>query len=249
MTPFLLVTDLDNTLVGDDAALAELNRQLDCHRKEYGSQLVYSTGRSVTLYRQLTTEKSLLEPDALILSVGTEVYLQGSEAPNPEWADRLSQNWDRDLVVATAAHFADLASQPNSEQRPFKVSYFLTAEAAVDVLPQLDTALKERGLDIQLIYSGGVDLDILPRQANKGQAMTFLRETLGISPNQTIACGDSGNDLAMFADRPERGIIVGNAMPELLEWHYANPNRDRYLAKAFCAGGILEGLRYFGFLY
>lgn len=248
MIPFLLITDLDNTLVGDDAALAELNRQLDFHRQEYDSQLVYSTGRSVTRYRQLKAEKPLLEPDALILSVGTEIYLNGSDSPNPQWADVLSQNWDRDLVVATATHFADLASQPNSEQRPFKVSYFLTEEAAVEVLPQLDVALQERGLDIQLIYSGGMDLDILPRQANKGKAMTFLRETLGISPKQTIACGDSGNDLAMFADRLERGIIVGNAMPELLEWHYANPNGDRYLAKAHCAGGILEGLQHFGFL-
>ncbi len=248
MIPFLLITDLDNTLVGDDAALAELNRQLDYHRKEYGSQLVYSTGRSVTLYRRLTTEKPLLEPDALILSVGTEVYLQGSDTPNAEWADRLSQNWDRELVIATAAHFADLTSQPDSEQRPFKVSYFLTEAVAGEVIPQLEALLKAQGLDVQLIYSGGLDLDILPREANKGRAMTFLRETLGINPSQTVACGDSGNDLAMFADRPERGIIVGNAMPELLEWHYANPNGDRYLAQAHCAGGILEGLQHFGFL-
>lgn len=248
MIPFLLVTDLDNTLVGDDAALVELNRQLDVHRREYGSQLVYSTGRSITRYLQLKTEQPLLEPDALILSVGTEVYLDGSTAPNPQWSTLLSQNWDRDLVVAIAAHFADLTAQPDSEQRPFKVSYFLTEAAAGEVIPQLDALLQARGLDVQLIYSGGLDLDILPRQANKGKAMAFLRETLGISPSQTIACGDSGNDLAMFVDRPERGIIVGNAMPELLEWHYAHPNGDRYLAKASCAGGILEGLQHFGFL-
>jgi sucrose-6F-phosphate phosphohydrolase len=248
MIPFLLITDLDNTLVGDDIALVELNRRLEIHRKEYGSQLVYSTGRSVTLYRQLTTEKSLLEPDALILSVGTEVYLHGSETPQAEWSDLLAQNWDRELVVATAAHFADLSPQSNSEQRPFKVSFFLPRAVAEDLIPQLERSLTDQGLDVQLIYSGGLDLDILPRQANKGKAMAFLRETLGISPTQTVACGDSGNDLAMFADRPERGIIVGNAMPELLSWHHANPNGDRYLAKAHCAGGILEGLQHFGFL-
>jgi sucrose-6-phosphatase len=248
MIPFLLVTDLDNTLVGDDVALEALNSQLEIHRQTYGSQLVYSTGRSVTLYRQLTTEKPLLEPDALILSVGTEVYLQGSDIPNAEWSDCLSQNWNRDQVVATAAHFADLSPQPNSEQRPFKVSFFLPEAAAASVIPELEALLKARELEVQLIYSGGLDLDILPRRANKGQAMAFLREKLGINPKQTIACGDSGNDLAMFADRPERGIIVGNAMPELLEWHHANPNGDRYLAKAPCAGGILEGLHHFGFL-
>jgi len=41
--PFLFVTDLDNTLVGDDQALAELNRQLSQHRTEHGTKIVYAT--------------------------------------------------------------------------------------------------------------------------------------------------------------------------------------------------------------
>lgn len=245
---FLLVTDLDNTLVGDDQALAVLNQHLSRHRQEFGTTIAYSTGRSPALYRQLTMEKSLLMPDFLILSVGTEIYLADQDTPDAGWSNALAQNWDRDQVVAIAAHFADLMPQPDTEQRPFKVSYFLTPTAAEDVIPQLEAQLQAQGLDVQLIYSGGMDLDILPRRANKGQAMTFLREYLGIAPEYTIASGDSGNDLSMFCDRPERGIIVGNAMPELLNWHHANPNPGRYLAKAQCAGGILEGLQYFGFL-
>ncbi len=247
MNPFLFVTDLDNTLVGDDAAMAELNRRLERHRNEYSTQIVYSTGRSLVLYRQLTTEKPLLEPDVLISGVGTEIYYGNSDTPDPVWAEKLSQRWDRDEVVACAAHFADLTPQPETEQRPFKVSYFLTEKAAVEVLPQLEEVLGDRGLDIQLIYSGSQDLDILPRQANKGMAMTFVRQNLGVDPTRTVACGDSGNDIALFASRPEYGIIVGNAMPELLQWHHANPNPNRYLARAHCAGGILEGLCHFGF--
>ncbi|MDX2230264.1 MAG: sucrose-phosphate phosphatase [Leptolyngbyaceae cyanobacterium bins.349] len=248
MAAFLFVTDLDNTLVGDDHALADLNHQLARHRQEFGTQVVYSTGRSPALYRQLTTEKNLLPPDFLILSVGTEIYLQNPDTPDPHWAQTLSQNWNRDQVIAIAAHFADLVPQPDTEQRPFKVSYFLTPDAAVEVMPQLETQLQAAGLDTQLIYSGSLDLDILPRRANKGQAMTFLREHLGIAAEHTVACGDSGNDLSMFCDRAERGIIVGNAMPELLTWHQAHPSPHRYLAQAHCAGGILEGLKHFGFL-
>ncbi|WP_421655789.1 sucrose-phosphate phosphatase [Leptothermofonsia sp. ETS-13] len=248
MNPFLFVTDLDNTLVGDDVAMAELNRQLDQHRSEYGTQIVYSTGRSLTRYRQLTAEKSLLEPDVLISGVGTEIYYGNSDTPDPVWSEKLSHRWDRDEVVACAAHFADLTPQPETEQRPFKVSYFLTEKAAVEVLPQLEEVLGDRGLDIQLIYSGSQDLDILPRQANKGMAMTFVRQNLGVDPTRTVACGDSGNDIALFANRQEYGIIVGNAMAELLQWHRTNPDPNRYLAKAHCAAGILEGLQHFGFL-
>lgn len=247
MTPFLFVTDLDNTLVGDDKALAELNRQLSQHRQEHGTKIVYATGRSPILYRQLQSEKQLLEPDALIAAVGTEIYRGSSDTPDPAWSERLSQGWDRDMVVATTAHFADLVPQPDSEQRPFKVSFFLTQAIAVEVLPQLESLL-QRSLDIKLIYSTGQDLDILPRHGDKGLAMQFLRQQWEIEPEQTVVCGDSGNDMALFSVGEERGIIVGNASSELLQWHNANPSEYHYLAKASCAGGILEGLNYFGFL-
>lgn len=252
MAEFLFVTDLDHTLVGDDVAMAELNRLLGAHRQQHGTKIVYSTGRSLTSYRQLKTEKPLLDPDVLIVSVGTEIYWAGSDSPDPTWAKVLSINWDRDQVVEIAHQF-DLTPQPTSEQRPFKVSYFLSEAIAVELLPKLQALLDDAGLDAQLVYSGSKDLDILPRRANKGKALTFLREQLAISPDRTVACGDSGNDLSMFCDsmvrdRAERGIIVGNAMPELLTWHYTNPSSNRYLAKKVYAGGILEGLYHFGFL-
>jgi len=245
---FLLVSDLDNTLVGDDEALRQLNQQLNQHRKDHGSILVYSTGRSLASYAGLKAAKQLLEPDAVITAVGTEIYRDGGDQPDPNWSNKLSQNWDRDLVVATTAHFADLTPQPDPEQRPFKVSYFLTQEASVDVLPQLEAALQERGLHTQLIYSSGKDLDILPSHADKGEAMVFMRHQLDMPPAQTVVCGDSGNDRALFRTGDERGIIVGNARQELLEWHHANPSPNRYLAHAACAGGVLEGLNHFGFL-
>lgn len=248
MTKFLFVTDLDNTLVGDDYALELLNQQLSQHRQTHSTKLVYSTGRSRTLYRELTSQHSLLEPDVLIASVGTEIYFNNSDTPDRAWSEKLSIGWNRDVIVATTAHFSDLVLQPETEQCPFKVSFFLTEEAAIEVLPQLESLLKQQGLEIQLIYSSGKDLDILPRQANKGAAMTFVRQNFGIEPAQTVVCGDSGNDIALFAAGDERGIIVGNAQPELLKWHHEHSSDHHYLSKAHCAAGILEGLQYFGFL-
>jgi sucrose-6F-phosphate phosphohydrolase len=246
--PFLFVTDLDHTLVGDDRAMHDLNQQLEQHRQQFGTKLVYSTGRSLTSYRQLIAEKSLLPPDILICAVGTEIYHQDSEEPDSIWFQKLSVGWHRDVVATSAARFVDLIPQPDSEQRPFKVSYFLSEQAAVEVIPDLESLLEEQGIEAQVIFSGGKDLDILPRQANKGMAMSFVRQFLEFEPARTVACGDSGNDVALFRDRPERGIIVGNARPELLQWHRANPNPNRYLALAECAGGILEGLQHFAFL-
>lgn len=248
MTKFLFVTDLDHTLVGDDQALAELNHRLERHRQEYGTKIVYATGRSPVLYRELQMEKDLLSPDALVLSVGTEIYINGSETPDADWAETLTPGWQRDLVLLIGKRFKQLVKQPDTEQRPFKVSFFLQQDASVTVLPKLASELEKSKLNIKLIYSSGIDLDIVPHTSDKGQAMQFLRRKWKFAAEQTVVCGDSGNDISLFAAGNERGIIVGNARPELLQWHHHHPSEHRYLAQNFCAAGIIEGLKYFGFL-
>lgn len=244
--PILFVTDLDHTLVGDDFAHEQLNEWL-LKARETGSKIVYSTGRSLIRYRELATEAPLFEPDLLIASVGTAIYSSLNGTPDTGWQQKLTAGWNRDRVMSVTAHFSDLVLQADSEQSDFKVSFFLTEDAALWVLPQLETLLKQKDLDVQLIYSSGRDLDILPRHANKGSALTFVRQTLGFAPEKTIVCGDSGNDIALFAAGSELGIIVGNAQPELLSWHRDHPTPNHYLSKAHCAAGILEGLQYFGF--
>lgn len=248
VTPLLFVTDLDNTLVGDSAALEELNRHLGLQRQERGTKIVYATGRSLALYQELATEQNLLAPDALIVAVGTEIYYHGSHTPDPSWTEKLSHRWNREQVAAIAAHFADLIPQSDTEQRPFKASYYLAEDAAIAVLPRLELEMKERGLDVQLIYSRAKDLDILPKYGDKGQAMLFLRQHWGIDATRTVVCGDSGNDISLFSLGDERAIIVGNAQPELLLWYSINSTPHHYQAKASYAAGILEGLSYFGFL-
>ncbi|MGJ3252679.1 MAG: sucrose-phosphate phosphatase [Elainellaceae cyanobacterium] len=249
MTKFLFITDLDNTLVGDDAALERLNQHLVKHRDDYGSIIVYSTGRSPTLYQELEAEKPLISPDFVVLSVGTMIYSYGSDEPNAAWVEKLSQGWNREEITAIAAHFSDLVPQPASEQTPFKVSYFVTMDAATELLPRLESALADQGLDTQLVYSSGKDLDILPRSGNKGAATAFLQAQLEMAPERTAVCGDSGNDIAMFESTQSKGIIVGNAKPELRGWYQAQSNPAHlYLAQSHYAGGILEGLKHFEFI-
>lgn len=248
MYPFLLVTDLDNTLVGDDTALVELNRQLTDHREKYKSKIVYATGRSLYLYQLLAKAKALITPDALITSVGTEMYFDKKyEQFDPEWAEILSQGWNREKIMAIADQFGELQYQPSSEQNPFKISYYLAQSVAQKTITQLKSALKDGGYDIKLIYSAGQDLDLLPRNGDKGLAVKFLRRKWDISANKTIVCGDSGNDISMFQGE-ENGLIVSNAKPELRQWYEENKDDSLYLAQAACAKGILEGLQYFDFL-
>lgn len=256
----MFITDLDHTLVGEDQAMQKLLHILKRHRNKHGTKIVYSTGRSLHLYQELEQNQKkkqaeLIKPDVLICAVGTEIYSydhQNQLILDNNWSSYLSNAWDRNLVKQIADNFNQLIRQPESEQRPFKVSYFLERNAT-QVVSELENYLLSSGLDIQVIYSYSdnihdINVDILPRKANKGMAMTFVREKLEIDVAQTVACGDSGNDIALFANREEKGIIVANAKQELLDWHKANPNENRYLAKSEFAAGIEEGLQHFGFL-
>jgi sucrose-6-phosphatase len=247
MKPFLFVTDIDNTLVGDDRALAILSQKLGQHRQQYGTKIVYVTGRSLFSYEILAKEKRLLTPDAILTSVGTEIYVAPEiEKPNSQWSEILAQGWNRSKIVEIASNFSTLQGQPESEQNPFKISYYLDQSVAEATINQLSNALDAAGFEINFVYSSGQDLDLLPKNVNKGLAVNFLQNKWQLSPEYTVTCGDCGNDIPLFQGL-EKGIIVGNAKPELLLWYEENQRHTLYLAQSYCANGVLEGLSYFGF--
>jgi sucrose-6-phosphatase len=240
---FLLVTDLDNTLVGDDLAMLALHQKLRAVRHQI--YLIYATGRSYSSARRLQDRKQLLEPDYWITGVGTEIYQQADR--DLVWAEQLSQNWDRDAVVEIAAAFPDLTPQTEQEQNPWKVSYLLYSAMADAIVQDLRSKLAQAGLEAQVIYSSSEDVDILPRLGNKGLAMTYLRKRLQIPAEKTLVCGDSGNDISLFQQNTP-GVLVGNARSELLEWYQQQGQLHHYLAEAMYAGGILEALDHLGWV-
>ena len=75
--PIMIVSDLDGTMVGDDAATAAFTAAwAEEGAFPPGSALVYSTGRSLDSFAALIAEKRdvMAVPDALICAVGTRVY-------------------------------------------------------------------------------------------------------------------------------------------------------------------------------
>ena len=75
--PIMIVSDLDGTMVGDDAATAAFTAAwTEEGAFPKGSALVYSTGRSLESFAALIAEKKgvMAVPDALICAVGTKVY-------------------------------------------------------------------------------------------------------------------------------------------------------------------------------
>lgn len=248
MKPFLFVTDLDDTLLGNDFALQKLNNQLEKSRQKDQTKIVYTTRRSFFSYQILAQVKSLLKPDALITSLGTQLYFDPEQAQcDREWSEVLTQGWHREKILAIADKFPQLQPQPQSEQNPFKISYYLSHPVAEAIIDQLKTSLAEAGFKIKFMYHADQDLDLFPPNADQGLAVRFLQSKWQIAALRTVACGDSTNDIDLLSGE-ENGIIVGNAKPDLRQWYQENQRPSLYQAQGAFADGILEGLEYFSFL-
>jgi sucrose-6-phosphatase len=266
MTDLLIVTDLDATLIGNDVALQAFNNEFQILCDCKGCKLVYATGRSLQLYLELESEYqhsdsivSLIRPNMLITSVGSEIYIPDSEIDSgwridSRWEVHLSRYWDRGRIQeivsqCEASRCGNLRLQAESEQGTFKISYVLEDPQPQRVLEDLRQRLRgeQENLRIQIIYSSDRNVDILPESSGKGNALNYVQQLLN-TPHCTITCGDSGNDISLFVDENNYGIIVGNPRLELREWYLRNQRSNLYLATSNCAYGILEGLHRFGFI-
>jgi len=240
---YIIVTDLDNTLVGDDQATKILNQKLIAKRQDL--YLIYATGRSYGSAVQLMNEKQLLEPDYWVTGVGTEIYHQSQR--DTLWERKISHQWEPQAIAIIAQSFKDLLPQSLLEQNFWKISFCLSQPQNSYILEELQTQLNKLGLNYQIIFSSDRDVDIIPYNADKGLAITYLRERLQIPVALTLVCGDSGNDIHLF-EQLTLGTIVSNAQPELIKWYKYNIRPNLYFANLPYAWGILEGLDYFQLL-
>ena len=236
----LMITDIDNTLVGDDQSMRELFWLLRERRQDLAWGV--ATGRSLELTLDAMTIHNFPMPDILICSVGTEIYYGPDLRHDRSWQQHISYQWKAEAIKEALSSFEFLVFQEAEGQRSHKISYYLEEKGGR--LKAIQEVLKQNRLRCQTVYSHGQFLDILPIRASKGKAIDYIRYKFDFSPREVMVAGDSGNDEDMISSAA-RGLVVGNHSEELDKLR-RKPNI--YFSPETYAAGIIDGLKHYGFL-
>ncbi len=235
----LFLTDIDDTLIGDDDALAQFVEWLHEHHHLVGFGVV--TGRPLDSTREVFETHNIPHPDIIVSSVGTEIYYGKDLLPDKGWQTHISSRWDREKIKTVLDPLPFLHLQEEEAQRKYKLSYFM--EPSRDNLAKIHHILTEHRLRYTLVYSRDMYLDILPYRASKGKAIRYLSYKWNIPLRNIVVAGDSENDEDML--RGEMlAVVVGNHHPELDKLRGL---RNIYFSPEEYAAGILDGFRHYHF--
>ena len=237
----ILVSDIDNTLIGDREGLQLLLQRL----QEAGGRIGFgiATGRHLNSALKVIKEWGIPRPDLLITSVGSELHYGPGLVEDSGWQRHIDYLWKPEALRRALETLPGLKLQAKVNQRRFKISYNVNS-STMQSIEEIKAHLRKRDLHARLIYSHQAYLDVLPVRASKGMALRYLAMRWGVEPECLLVAGDSGNDEEMLSGNT-LGVVVGNYSPEL---EHLRGQPRIYFAGAGYARGILEGMEHYRFL-
>ena len=263
----ILATDLDRTLLpngswkADDEAIDLFNELTEKH----DVLIIYVTGRNLALTENAIKEFGVRYPNILCGDVGTSIrkYENGEWQFDKGWIEHVnkqSPGWDAMAIRDAVAGIDAMQEQESEHQNQFKQSYYVEHEKKDQVLKKVDELVKGK-FDEVIVYSfdsqdGKGLLDFLPASATKQTALEYVAEEYGVTKEDVVFCGDSGNDIFPLT-AGFRGVLVKNADDQLVENVKRAMNLDPELKVYFAKGdfkglhgyytsGVIEGAYHYG---
>lgn len=237
----LIVTDIDNTLLGDEEALARMKELIKRSGKHMGIGI--ATGRYLKSAVDVLKAHDFPTPDIFITSVGTEINYGSKLVPDRTWKNHLNYFWRPEQIKALMSEVPGVSLQEDPRnQREYKISYDVSDNAPN--CSEIMRMFRKNKIKVRVIYSHGAFLDILPIRASKGLAVRYLSFKWGIPIGKILVAGDSGNDEEMLRGNT-LGVVVGNYSEELEE---LKGEPRIYFANSQYADGIIEGIEHYNLL-
>ncbi len=237
----IFVSDIDNTLLGDNRSLKKLLKYL----ARFEDSLVFgvATGRTLESTLNILAEKNIPIPEILITSVGSEIYYGPNILQDHGWSSHINYKWQPERIREVMKDISGVELQADENQRQFKLSYnFIPSR--FDGIRKIRKLMRRNDLHAKIIHSHGRYLDFLPLRASKGLAIRYICMKWGVDFKKVMVAGDSGNDREMLSGGT-LSVVVGNFSPELKT---LPETPTIYFASDRYSAGIIEGMKYYGFL-
>lgn len=237
MTPHLIVTDLDNTLLNAEHDLDPLTIETFQALAARGHHLALASGRH---FRDIAEFRRRLGVEAYILSTnGAHLYAPDDSLIAEQWvpaelvrelirlprgADIRLNLYTHDawLIDAPAPGLLALHAQTGFRYRVADLEAHdgngvgkVLCIGDPEALAALERSIRDSlGTRLHLTYSMSHSLEIMAEGVNKGAALERLLARLDVPASRCLAFGDNLNDAEMLA-LAGRGFIMAGAHPEL----------------------------------
>lgn len=267
LSRLLICTDLDRTLVpnGPQPQSPQARDYLDTLVSKPEVTLVYVSGRHRGLVEEAIASYDLPVPDFVIGDVGTTIYRVGSShawSRLASWEQQIGHDWAGKSHADLSNELSDfdvLQPQESSRQNDLKLSYYVPLDVDTEKLSDMiQQRLHAASVKARLIWSEddiehkGL-LDILPLRASKLHAIEALMRDQKYGLDNTVFCGDSGNDMEVLIS-PIPAVLVANGRTKVktraIELaRQAGTEKQLYIASGDFinmngnyAAGMLEGI-------
>ena len=235
-----IFTSLDQNLIGDTVSLVPFLQTM--HERRKSIIFGIATGRSLDDALTILKRHNIPQPDVLIAGQGTQIHYAPNLTEDTMWARHIDHLWSRQAVRDILKDVPGLTPQPKGNQSAFKLSYFIDP-AATDV-NEIRRMMLRNEQTVNVIFSFGQYLDVLPVRASKGLALRWCAEQFGFPLEKTLVAGVTGADADMLRGNT-LGVVVDNRhLDELAD--LANIEKI-YFSKKPHAAGILEAMAHYHF--
>ncbi|WP_331460520.1 HAD-IIB family hydrolase [Gracilibacillus suaedae] len=259
---YLIFFDFDETYFPHDCTDELLNNLYEL--EEYLNNLVHKrfvkigwiTGSDLNqIVHKMERANISYSPHFIASNLGTEVYNvreNGELLINKEWENRLTKaNFSNDKVKELINELDNvykikLVEQTQFGQKRYKFNYYYFEKSKTQ--SQYDLKIirhlaKINGIGININQcnpkagdpEGAFDVDFIPHNTGKKEVVKFMINYYQVPLVNTIAFGDSGNDIEMLKT-VKHGYLLGNATEEAKGLH------DKVTVSHY-SSGILEVLK------
>ena len=237
----MIVTDLDGTLVNAAYEISEENKKAVKAAEARGVPTVIATGRmhrsAVNYAKELGVDAPIISYNGAIVKTAGDELLASSYL-EPQVVERVlvyafAQGWYVQSYVGDALYYVERTEAARVYESASKIFGEAIGRggmlAKTNEVPKLLVVVPADKIDdaildlrnrfrneADVMQSSPTYIEIVRPGVSKARAMLALAEKRGVSAEEIMALGDSGNDVEMIR-AAGLGVAMGNAIPAVKE--------------------------------